>query len=236
MGGTGNVPPSWFIDFGDVAITNRYGVETIQIDVQGRTCGNGMIQSDHDRLHLSTTYDSIDSLLWGRGACTDYPATIVQDCRSNVTVAEIDNFQRGCPELCGATDCESIGAYCHCLLAQCLCVPGRYGPMCEYDICSKCSDSGGCSSKFLGSTLHVSYQACLCEDESRGEYCQGGQDFFAYSDHDRPTPVELNISQPPSNGPTETKPIQFGASASYTSSSQILLLLILPTLLIFDSL
>ena len=229
VGGAGNVPANWFVDFGDIVMTNRYGVETIKIEIKGRACSNGVIQSNHDRRQLSTSYDnSIDNLLWGHGACTDYPNAIATDCESNSTSSSGQISKRGCPELCGTTDCEANGAYCHCLLAQCHCLPGRYGPMCEYDLCSTCGDSGGCASKFLGSTLSVSYEACMCEDGSSGEYCEGGQDLAPF-DKDgttsgtagnpatsSPTPVNISGAQPPNNASSAPKPIRFETSASYT--------------------
>ena len=236
IGGTGNVPTSWFIDFGDIAMSNRYGIETIQMEIQGRTCSSGIIQSNHDRLHLSTTYDNIiDNLVWGHGACTVHPSAIATSCVNNSTLDGVGVIRdRGCPDLCGTTNCEATGAYCHCLLAECHCLPGRYGPMCEYDLCSKCGSSGGCASKFLGSTLQVSYQACMCDDGSKGESCPGGTDTIDY-ENTRPTPGQSPVPQPSVgiSGISTSQPtndgsgIQFGTSASYTALFQKLIAMIL---------
>jgi hypothetical protein len=34
-----DVPSEWIIDFGDRTISNRWGVDEIYIEIQGRTCG-----------------------------------------------------------------------------------------------------------------------------------------------------------------------------------------------------
>jgi hypothetical protein len=241
VGDEGNLPPNWFIDFADIAMANRYGVSRIQMDIKGRQCRNRIIESNHDRLFLSTSNDvtgSVDnpSPFWGHGACTDYANSAVSDCvdlhhdyEAATTTENLNSVvsdiipSRGCPDLCGSTGCESEGSFCHCLLAQCLCLPGRYGSMCEYDLCSECSDDSGCSSKFLGSTISVSYQPCFCLDGRAGEYCQRGDGFNSNgSSTVNPTPAQ--VSQPPGDGSVGSNNIQFGTSGSWINSPALTLL------------
>jgi hypothetical protein len=172
MGGSGNIPHDWFIDFGDLTISNRYGIVSIQIEIQGRTCTDGIIPSNHDRLYLSTSTDDSPSALWGHGAYTDHPNFATKACSSISTIDDISEPDRGCPELCGEEDCGAMGGYCHCLLAVCKCRSGRYGDSCQFDVCSTSTCVHGvCASKYLGSELAVSYQPCLCEDGWSGVFC-----------------------------------------------------------------
>eukprot|EP01051_Picozoa_sp_SAG22_P006118 SAG22_NODE_389_length_11276_cov_12.397244_6_plen_1512_part_00 len=48
---TGDIPSDWVIEFSDNIMGNRFGVETLALDVQGRECG-GHVTSQHDRKWL----------------------------------------------------------------------------------------------------------------------------------------------------------------------------------------
>lgn len=69
----GDVPSNWIIDFGDRTITNRWGVDELRVEIQGREC-NGTIRSDHDRQFITADIDKMvrEGLGWGRGACTSF--------------------------------------------------------------------------------------------------------------------------------------------------------------------
>jgi hypothetical protein len=170
----GDIPAEWFIDFGDQTLTNRWGVQTLNIDIQGRNCGGDMmmIQSDHDRNYL-LAYAS-DGTGWGHGACTNNPSSSLKSCSAEADSdkpSSTPNSGPGseCPNPCG--EC-STGAYCDCLLGLCKCLPGHYGDSCQSDVCSTTSCIHGvCSSRFLGSDLPASNQPCNCEDGWKGLLC-----------------------------------------------------------------
>jgi hypothetical protein len=71
-----DIPPDWIVDFRDRTITNRWGVDDLNVDIQGRTCG-GKTRSDHDRTYIGADMVTvlIDGVSWGHGACTGYPPT-----------------------------------------------------------------------------------------------------------------------------------------------------------------
>jgi hypothetical protein len=51
--GDGNFPKDWVIEFNDPVIGNRWEVEYLQLQVQGRSCGkDGIVSSQHDRRFL----------------------------------------------------------------------------------------------------------------------------------------------------------------------------------------
>lgn len=170
----GDIPADWFIDFGDQTLTNRWGVQTLNIDIQGRNCGGEMmvIQSDHDRNYV-LTYAS-DGTGWGHGACTDNPSFSLHNCSTGAdpdqpSSTPVSGIGSECPNPCG--ECGT-GAYCDCLLGTCKCLPGYYGDSCQLDVCSstRCVH-GVCASRFLGSDLPASNQPCICEDGWKGLLC-----------------------------------------------------------------
>jgi len=136
-----DIDPEWVIDFGDLAVSNRWGVEHLHLDVQGRSC-NGMIQSNHDRRFYAGGDFSDD--MWGSGACTDHPAMPASDCSVIPDLTENqdpaylpwhDRLDAVCSDLdCGengACSARYLGAAVPVLPAyQCVCDEGWYGNGC----------------------------------------------------------------------------------------------------------
>jgi hypothetical protein len=65
-----DIDPNWVIDFGDLAVSNRWGEEFLLLDVQGRNC-TAPISSYHDRRFYAA--GDFQDEMWGRGACASRP-------------------------------------------------------------------------------------------------------------------------------------------------------------------
>lgn len=92
-----DIPPDWIIDFGDIAINNRWGVDELLVEIQGRNCG-GVIRSDHDRRFLSSDIDGFikRGKGWGHGACSSFSSMALRSC-------PVDSMKTA-----GITDCDSV--------------------------------------------------------------------------------------------------------------------------------
>jgi len=167
--GQGDIPDDWIIDFGDVAQSNRWGVEEAQLEIQGRNCGS-VVRSNHDRRFVAAnSEDLLNEYSWGHGACTSYPPMPMNNCFVD---SEKDKLQPlECPELCESNDCGENG-YCDCYLQQCVCKPGYSGSGCEFDSCasSQCVH-GTCAAKFLGPSTILPDTPCVCKDGWVGNNC-----------------------------------------------------------------
>lgn len=84
--GDGNIPDDWVIEFSDPVMGNRWGVEYVQLQLQGRSCGvHGLVSSQHDRRYLFSGFEFMNPNAWGNhGACvvSDSPPQDipVKDC------------------------------------------------------------------------------------------------------------------------------------------------------------
>jgi len=166
---TGDIPVEWVIDFGDMAVSNRWGVEELRLEVQGRECPS-VVKSDHDRRFVAANSEELlgDSS-WGHGACSSYPPMPLTVCVDDGKEHELLPLE--CPDLCGGDDCGT-GGYCDCHLQRCMCKPGWNGEACEVDACAveQCLH-GSCAARFLGSDVPISDLPCICEDGWAGAKC-----------------------------------------------------------------
>ncbi len=201
VGSDPNIPLDWVVEFSDWVVGNRWSIEYITLELQGRSCpNNGLVSSHHDRKFLWSGDAFMDPQAWGdHGACTASPDMPSVDCSSkngkdidkkNVRTQGIMNqkliffihylfFNIGvilataCPELC--TDTCNNNSYCDCGSQQCRCKEGFGGPDCSIDLCeaARCGDHGSCSATYLGSSLPVTgLNACVCEQGWSGHLCQ----------------------------------------------------------------
>lgn len=222
--GNVTIPNEWIIDFGDGTLTNRWGVETLHVDILGRNCSATGVRSDHDRLYL-TTADANTDLGWGHGACTvnHTSSSTVKSCLTAIEPSRIEQDQ--CPGAC--SDCGS-GGYCDCMEQQCKCRPGRYGDACALDVCasSNCGERGACASRYLGSDLPVSIRPCVCDEGWAGLTCrrQGSSNqSSAVPSTLTPTARSPSPSSPmpvPSSSKPEAPSLQGDPRATNQSSSQ----------------
>ena len=140
-----DIPGDWIVDFGDLAASNRWGIQHLYIDIQGRQC-NGTIYSNHDRRYykagnfLENGFNG-----WGHGACTQHPnmgstdCSVLPDLAAKVEAANYD--WRG--EL--STNCTA-----------------------------NCGSDGVCSSTYLGANIPVLNQyACVCKNGWSAGGCEG---------------------------------------------------------------
>jgi hypothetical protein len=82
-GWDGNIPQDWVIEFSDVVMGNRWEVEYLKLNVQGRDCGtfDGVVSSHHDRRFLWSGDSFMDEVAWGNhGACTGSPSMENVEC------------------------------------------------------------------------------------------------------------------------------------------------------------
>lgn len=136
-----SIHPDWVIDFGDLAVGNRWGVERLHLDVQGRDC-NGTIYSNHDRRFYAAG-DFTESM-WGSGACTGFASMPASDCSAtpDLTLNQDPAYSDWHDRLnaaCGSVNCGENGVcsarYLGSNLAvlqsyQCVCKQGWYGNNC----------------------------------------------------------------------------------------------------------
>ena len=66
-----DVPSDWVVEFSDPIMGNRFGVETIHLDIQGRECG--VVTSQHDRRYIDGNQGG-DPAMFGTAA-VDTPPT-----------------------------------------------------------------------------------------------------------------------------------------------------------------
>lgn len=66
-----NIPAGWVIEFSDPVMGNKYGVESIFLEIPGRTCSNGgLVTSQHDRRFIWSGDQYLLDDAWGKhGAC-----------------------------------------------------------------------------------------------------------------------------------------------------------------------
>lgn len=136
-----DIDPSWVIDFGDLAVSNRWGVEHLHLEVQGRTC-ESPVESNHDRRFYAA--GDFPEEMWGRGACTGFdsmPAEVrseAPDLTQNLDPS-YDGWQSRLDSACGTVDCGEHGACSAQYLGsdvpvltsyQCVCEEGWFGPYC----------------------------------------------------------------------------------------------------------
>ena len=162
-------PNSWVIEFSDVIMSNRFGVEYLYLSLDGgRTCGpDGLINSNHDRRYIWSGDEFMADEVWGNhGACLSTPVPDMPnvDCQTqNKGIVHATE----CPELC-AENCDSLNSFCDCGTETCKCKPGFAGADCQIDLCAaaRCNDHGTCTAKYLGFSLPVtsSDYACVCDD------------------------------------------------------------------------
>ena len=69
--GDGSIPHDWVVEFNDPVVGNRWGVEYLQLELQGRPCGDdGLVSSQHDRRFIFDGVDFLPDNAWGNhGAC-----------------------------------------------------------------------------------------------------------------------------------------------------------------------
>ena len=90
----GWVPHDWVVEFSDPVMGNRWGVEYIHLQLQGRSCGtDSLISSQHDRRFLYSGDNFMAEDAWGKhGACVvssaQPPDTPVMNCSNFVGEGE----------------------------------------------------------------------------------------------------------------------------------------------------
>jgi hypothetical protein len=151
---------------------NKYSVEHTNLSLNGRSCGsNGLVSSQHDRRFIWSGGEFLKDEAWGNtGACSlqgtrDEP---IIDCGSiNDGVLQAEE----CPEKCNFS-CNENTSYCDCGSATC---KSRQGFVEEsaIDLCAaaRC-EHGRCTATFLGGSLPVTSNACVCDEGWSGPLCQ----------------------------------------------------------------
>ncbi|NKI34183.1 hypothetical protein HFP89_03260 [Wenzhouxiangella sp. XN79A] len=200
--------PDWVIDFGDLTVSNRWGIERLHLDVQGRSC-SGTIYSNHDR-RFYTSGDFSDAM-WGGGACTGQPAMPASDCsvRPDLTVNQNPAYAPWHDRLdaaCATVDCGDNGACSARYLGaslpvlptyQCVCREGWYGETCSTQ------DPGGPGNpgpiEIDGRILRVDNEPYEIRGVAWNPVPRGGVhpsdlDFSGFADIDIPLMEELGIN------------------------------------------
>jgi hypothetical protein len=170
--GDRDVPSDWIVEFSDTVMGNKYSVEHTNLSLNGRSCGsNGLVSSQHDRRFIWSGGEFLKDEAWGNtGACSlqgtrDEP---IIDCGSiNDGVLQAEE----CPEKCNFS-CNENTSYCDCGSATC---KSRQGFVEEsaIDLCAaaRC-EHGRCTATFLGGSLPVTSNACVCDEGWSGPLCQ----------------------------------------------------------------
>jgi len=174
IGGSGNIPNDWVVEFSDVVIGNRWNIEYIYLNLQGRNCGEqGLINSHHDRKFIWSGDEFMGAEAWGdHGACT-----LANDMPKIDCTAQSDGVMSAaaCPDLC-LEICPKENSYCDCGSKMCRCNAGFSGLDCSIDLCeaARCGEHGTCAAKYLGASSPLpvtSEQACICDNGWSGPLC-----------------------------------------------------------------
>mmetsp|Transcript_32276 Transcript_32276/g.67849 ORF Transcript_32276/g.67849 Transcript_32276/m.67849 type:complete len:1275 (+) Transcript_32276:77-3901(+) len=177
--GNGDIPSTWVVEFGDFLVGNRFSIEYINLNLNGRLCGqNGLVSSHHDRRFLWSGDELMADGAWGNtGACAisqppDFPEIDCSSINDGVLPAT------ECPVLCSST-CDETTEYCDCGSATCTLKPGftlthQTGFTEVLDLCgaARCGEHGKCSAQYLGGELPVTSNACICDEGWSGSLCQ----------------------------------------------------------------
>jgi hypothetical protein len=164
----GSIPNDWIVEFSDTIMTNRFGLEQINLEVVGRTCG--IVTSQHDRRFITGGLGR-DYRQFGRGACSGHPDMPRVQCDS--APASPFPLLPECPDMCPSGGCNN--GFCDCGTGQCKCHPGFHGPSCEVDMCgaAQCGEFGTCATKYLGGELPVEPEhQCDCTPPYAGLTCE----------------------------------------------------------------
>lgn len=170
-GSNPNLPDDWVFEFSNAVIGNRWNIEKIYLNLEGRSCGDGLVSSHHDRRFIWSGDAFLINDVWGNhGACTNSIDMPRVDC-SEIDVGVLPS--PSCSELCNE-DCEANNAYCDCRTETCQCKERFMEPDCSVDLCevANCGEHGHCTSKYLGATLAIASDlACICDDGWVGPHC-----------------------------------------------------------------
>lgn len=126
--------------------------------------------SHHDRRFMWSGDEFMDTQAWGNtGACAvsqpqDFPQIDCSSINDGILPAA------SCPDLC-SNACDEATEYCDCGLSTCKLKPGFTETS---DLCAaaRCGEHGHPTAKYLGGSLPVTSNACICEDEWSGPLCQ----------------------------------------------------------------
>jgi hypothetical protein len=173
------VQEDWVVEFSDTIMSNRFGVETLNLEVVGRTCAGNATTSSHDRRFITGGVGR-DDRQFGRGACTAHPDMPRVSCGAPLDLPTSSSSSQSadfpllpeCPELCSSS-CNN--GFCDCGAAECRCHPGFSGPSCEIDMCAEaeCSEFGTCAAKYLGGLVPVTEDfKCDCTPPYAGPTCE----------------------------------------------------------------
>jgi hypothetical protein len=147
--GDADIDPSWVVDFGDLAVSNRWGEEFLHLEVRGRNCddeGPNTISSMHDRRFYAG--GDFPDEMWGRGACS--PAGNKHAKMPGVSCNTTPDLTQGWTAYYPYASWES-----------------------DFDAnCADCGDNGACAGRYLGGGTPVleAYQ-CVCRPGWGGERC-----------------------------------------------------------------
>ena len=168
--GDGQIPTDFIVEFSDTVIGNRYSEEYTYLSLNGRRCGsNGLVSSQHDRRFIWSGGEFLKDEAWGKGACSlhgtsDVPIIDCSSIKNGVLHAE------ECPEQCNF-GCAS-NSFCDCGSSTC---KPRQGFVEEtaIDLCdaARC-EHGHCTATFLGGSIPVNLNACVCDEGYSGPLCQ----------------------------------------------------------------
>ena len=177
------------VEFSDLIVGNRFGIEYINLSLNGESCGNnGLVSSHHDRRFIWSGNELLAEEAWGNaGACSANkpPDFSKVDC-GTINDGVLNSTESS--DLCNAGRCGDHG---HCTATYlggdlpvtsqqaCICDEGWSGSLCQYNPCETMGlicEHGKCIA------TSDSDAKCLCDDGFTGDNCDESCDGFCQGD------------------------------------------------------